>query len=96
MRIIIDFDTLRGIFKVKGLGEDAMRAAFAITDKQERTAAVSAARETIKEGLDEEEAEWRERAESAAQFYNTSVSKYDNREEDGVVVSDANEALNDG
>ncbi|MEL6793887.1 MAG: polyribonucleotide nucleotidyltransferase, partial [Pseudomonadota bacterium] len=43
--------------KVKGLGEDAMRAAFAITDKQERQAAISAARETIKEGLSEEEAE---------------------------------------
>ncbi|MEL7464180.1 MAG: polyribonucleotide nucleotidyltransferase [Pseudomonadota bacterium] len=43
--------------KVKSLGEDAMRAAFAITDKQERQAAISAARETIKEGLSEEEAE---------------------------------------
>ncbi len=43
--------------KVKGLGEDAMRAAFAITDKQERQTAVSAARETIKAGLTEEEAE---------------------------------------
>ena len=43
--------------KVKGLGEDAMRAAFAITDKQERTTAISAARETIKEGLEDDEAE---------------------------------------
>ena len=43
--------------KVKGLGEDAMRAAFAITDKQDRQAAIAAARETIKEGLSEEEAE---------------------------------------
>ena len=43
--------------KVASLGEDAMRAAFAITDKQERTAAVSAARETIREGLSEEELE---------------------------------------
>jgi len=34
-----------------------MRAAFAITDKQERTAAISAARETIKEGLEDDEAE---------------------------------------
>ena len=43
--------------KVKGLGEAAMRAAFAITDKQERTAAIAAARETIKEGLGEDELE---------------------------------------
>jgi polyribonucleotide nucleotidyltransferase len=41
--------------KVKGLGEDAMRAAFAITDKQERHAAIGAARETILAGLSEEE-----------------------------------------
>ena len=34
-----------------------MRAAFAITDKQERTTAISAARATIKEGLTEDEAE---------------------------------------
>ncbi|MEM8791972.1 MAG: polyribonucleotide nucleotidyltransferase [Pseudomonadota bacterium] len=47
--------------KVKGLGEDAMRAAFAITDKQERQTAISAARETITAGLSEEELE----AESA-------------------------------
>ncbi|MBD3625526.1 MAG: polyribonucleotide nucleotidyltransferase [Rhodobacteraceae bacterium] len=43
--------------KVKGLGEDAMRAAFAITDKQERQSAIAAARETIHEGLSEEELE---------------------------------------
>ncbi|MGB0409967.1 MAG: polyribonucleotide nucleotidyltransferase [Pikeienuella sp.] len=43
--------------KVKSLGEAPMRAAFAITDKQERTAAVAAAREEIKAGLTEEEAE---------------------------------------
>ncbi|MEP5760725.1 MAG: polyribonucleotide nucleotidyltransferase [Litoreibacter sp.] len=36
-------------------GEAAMRAAYAITDKQERTAAVSAAKETAKEGLSEEQ-----------------------------------------
>ncbi|WP_281857164.1 polyribonucleotide nucleotidyltransferase, partial [Litoreibacter halocynthiae] len=36
-------------------GEKAMRAAYAITDKQERTAAVSAAKETAKEGLSEEQ-----------------------------------------
>ncbi len=41
--------------KVQSLGEAAMRAAFAITDKQERTTAISAARETVKEGLSEEE-----------------------------------------
>ena len=34
-----------------------MRAAFAITDKQERTAAVAAAREAIKEALTEEQLE---------------------------------------
>ncbi|MBI6630113.1 polyribonucleotide nucleotidyltransferase [Pontibaca salina] len=38
---------------VKAAGEDKMRAAFAITDKQERTAAVAAAREAIKEALSE-------------------------------------------
>ncbi|MGZ9808950.1 polyribonucleotide nucleotidyltransferase [Pseudoroseicyclus sp. H15] len=42
---------------VKGLGEDAMRSAYAITDKQERVAAVSAAKEKIKEGLSEEQLE---------------------------------------
>ena len=43
--------------KVKGLGENAMRAAFAITDKLDRQEAIAAARETIKEGLTEEELE---------------------------------------
>ena len=41
--------------KVKSLGEDRMRAAFAIRDKQERVAAISAAREAIRAGLSEEE-----------------------------------------
>jgi polyribonucleotide nucleotidyltransferase len=40
---------------VKAAGEDAMRAAFAIADKQERTAAVSAARDTIKAALTDEQ-----------------------------------------
>lgn len=40
---------------VKAAGEEQMRAAFAITDKQERTAAVAAARETIKAALTEEQ-----------------------------------------
>ena len=40
---------------VKSAGEDAMRAAFAIADKQERTAAVSAARDTIKAALTDEQ-----------------------------------------
>ena len=39
----------------KSAGEAAMRAAFALTDKQERTAAVNAARETIKAALSEEQ-----------------------------------------
>ena len=39
----------------KSAGETEMRAAFALTDKQERTAAVSAARETIKAALSEEQ-----------------------------------------
>lgn len=42
---------------VKAAGEDQMRSAFAITDKQERTAAVAAAREAIKEKLTEEQLE---------------------------------------
>ncbi|NNE53184.1 MAG: polyribonucleotide nucleotidyltransferase, partial [Sulfitobacter sp.] len=42
---------------VKKAGEKEMRAAFAIADKQERTAAVSAARDTIKEALTEEQLE---------------------------------------
>ncbi|TCP39771.1 polyribonucleotide nucleotidyltransferase [Rhodovulum marinum] len=40
---------------VKGLGEDKMRAAYAITDKQERTAAVAAAKEAIKASLSEDQ-----------------------------------------
>ncbi len=43
--------------KVKSLGEADMRAAFAIRDKQERQAAISAAREKVREGLSEEELE---------------------------------------
>ncbi|MFV1440086.1 polyribonucleotide nucleotidyltransferase [Phaeobacter sp. JH20_36] len=42
---------------VKAAGEEQMRAAFAITDKQERTAAVAAAREAIKASLNEEQLE---------------------------------------
>ncbi|MEK0164878.1 polyribonucleotide nucleotidyltransferase [Phaeobacter sp. JH18-32] len=42
---------------VKAAGEEQMRAAFAITDKQERTAAVAAAREAIKASLTEEQLE---------------------------------------
>ena len=40
---------------VKAVGEEDMRAAFALTDKQERTAAVAAARTKIHEGLSEEQ-----------------------------------------
>ena len=40
---------------VKKAGEAEMRAAFAITDKQERTTAVAAAREAIKDALSEDE-----------------------------------------
>ena len=39
----------------KSAGEPEMRAAFALTDKQERTTAVNAARETIKAALSEEQ-----------------------------------------
>ena len=42
---------------VKAAGEEQMRAAFAITDKQERTAAVAAARAAITESLTEEQQE---------------------------------------
>ncbi len=42
---------------VKAAGEDKMRAAYAITDKQERTAAVSAAKAEIVESLTEEQQE---------------------------------------
>ncbi|EAU44859.1 polyribonucleotide nucleotidyltransferase [Salipiger bermudensis HTCC2601] len=42
---------------MKGLGEDKMRAAYAITDKQQRVAAVSAAKEEIKGQLSEEQLE---------------------------------------
>ena len=41
--------------RVKELGEDKMRAAFAIRDKQERQTAISAARDDIKSQLTEEE-----------------------------------------
>ncbi|MCB1364409.1 MAG: polyribonucleotide nucleotidyltransferase [Rhodobacteraceae bacterium] len=40
---------------VRAAGETQMRAAFAITDKQERTAAVSAARNAIRDALTEEQ-----------------------------------------
>ncbi|SFQ94628.1 polyribonucleotide nucleotidyltransferase [Poseidonocella sedimentorum] len=40
---------------VKAAGEEQMRAAFAITDKQERTTAVAAARDTIKSALSDEQ-----------------------------------------
>ncbi|WP_108783511.1 polyribonucleotide nucleotidyltransferase [Pontivivens insulae] len=43
--------------RLKGLGEEQMKAAFAIRDKQERQAAISAAREAIKAELTEEELE---------------------------------------
>ncbi len=43
--------------RVKELGEEPMRAAFAILDKQDRQAAISAARETILAGLSDEEKE---------------------------------------
>ena len=42
---------------VKAAGEDKIRAAYAITDKQERTAAVAAVKEEIKAGLTEEQLE---------------------------------------
>ncbi|MAY33418.1 MAG: polyribonucleotide nucleotidyltransferase [Rhodovulum sp.] len=42
---------------VKAAGEDKMRAAYAITDKQERVAAVAAAKEDIKASLTEEQLE---------------------------------------
>ncbi|PFG64990.1 polyribonucleotide nucleotidyltransferase [Thioclava sp. ES.031] len=42
---------------VKGLGEEKMRAAYAISDKQERVAAVNAAKEEIKSQLTEEQLE---------------------------------------
>ncbi|MEM9575428.1 MAG: polyribonucleotide nucleotidyltransferase [Pseudomonadota bacterium] len=42
---------------IAAAGETDMRAAFAISDKQERTAAVAAAREKIMEALNEEQAE---------------------------------------
>ena len=43
--------------KVKSLGEAAMRDAFGTVDKSERTDKISAARDTIKAGLTEEELE---------------------------------------
>ena len=42
---------------VKAAGETAMKEAYAILDKQERVAAVAAAKEAIKEGLTEEQLE---------------------------------------
>ena len=41
--------------KVKSLGEKDMRAAFAIRDKQDRTTAISTARDTVKAGLSDDE-----------------------------------------
>jgi polyribonucleotide nucleotidyltransferase len=48
-----DYAALYG--KVKGAGEAAMRSAFAIRDKQERQAAIAAAKEAILGALSEEE-----------------------------------------
>ncbi|MDA8584945.1 polyribonucleotide nucleotidyltransferase [Rhodobacteraceae bacterium] len=42
---------------VKAAGEDGMRAAYAITDKQERTTAVGAARDAIKSTLSDDQLE---------------------------------------
>ena len=42
---------------VKAAGKEQMRTAYAITDKQERTSAVAAAKEAIIEGLSEEQQE---------------------------------------
>jgi len=50
-----DYAELYG--KVKAAGEDAMRAAFGNTDKQERTTAIKAARENIKAALTEDDLE---------------------------------------
>ncbi|WP_371224699.1 polyribonucleotide nucleotidyltransferase [Roseovarius sp. 2305UL8-3] len=50
-----DYSDLYGA--VKAAGEEQMRAAFAITDKQERTTAVSEARVAIQEALTEEQLE---------------------------------------
>jgi len=50
-----DYSELYG--KVKAVGEDTMRAAFGNTDKQERTAAIKAARDSIKETLSEDDLE---------------------------------------
>jgi polyribonucleotide nucleotidyltransferase len=49
----VDYSALSAA--VKAAGETEMRAAFAIADKQERTAAVSAARDVIKSKLTEEQ-----------------------------------------
>jgi polyribonucleotide nucleotidyltransferase len=48
-----DYSELYGV--VKGLGEKQMRAAYAILDKQQRVAAVAAAKEAVKAGLSEEQ-----------------------------------------
>ncbi len=50
-----DHSTLYG--QLKALGEDRMRAAYAITDKQRRVAAIAAAEEEITAGLSEEDRE---------------------------------------
>ncbi|MGD9293812.1 MAG: polyribonucleotide nucleotidyltransferase, partial [Roseobacter sp.] len=50
-----DYSELSGA--VKAAGEEDMRAAFAISDKQERTTAVAAAREKIIEALTDEQKE---------------------------------------
>ncbi|MBB5517175.1 polyribonucleotide nucleotidyltransferase [Rubricella aquisinus] len=50
-----DYSELYG--RVQAAGEEAMRAAFAIRDKQERQAAISAAREAVRAQLSEEDLE---------------------------------------
>ncbi|MEM6973695.1 MAG: polyribonucleotide nucleotidyltransferase [Pseudomonadota bacterium] len=63
--------------RVKELGESAMRAAFAIKDKQKRQAAIGAARETILAGLTDEEKEAQSAVKSCFKKLESAVLRGD-------------------
>jgi polyribonucleotide nucleotidyltransferase len=63
--------------RIRELGEPAMRAAFAIRDKQERQAAIAAAREAVVEKLTEEELAAEQAVKAAFKDLESSVLRGD-------------------
>ena len=63
--------------KIRGLGEEKVRAAFAITDKLDRLAALDAAHAAIKEGLSEEDLEQEGAVKSCLKELDSNVLRGD-------------------